>query len=201
MATWLEDTIEAMTDLGGICRYSDLYAKVLEKRQSLPPTWKAIIRQVVESHSSDSDNFNGKNIFYSAEGLGNGVWGLVNFTATINTVDLTEDDIEFPEGKEMLKAHIFRERNPKLVIEAKKRFKLKHNTLFCEVCNFTFADKYGTIGEDFIEVHHTKPISEMGENEKTNINDVAMVCSNCHRMLHRRRPWLELKELRILLIS
>ncbi len=44
------------------------------------------------------------------------------------------------------------------------------------------------IGSDFIEGHHTVPISELKGEVKTKVKDVALVCSNCHRMLHRRRP-------------
>jgi len=32
---------------------------------------------------------------------------------------------------------------------------------FVKCCEFVFADKYGDIGQDFIEAHHNKAISEM----------------------------------------
>jgi predicted HNH restriction endonuclease len=73
-----------------------------------------------------------------------------------------------------------------------------HGKLKCEVCQFDFKDHYGDIGEGYIEGHHTKPISEMNENELTILEDIALVCANCHRMLHRKRPWIskdKLKEL------
>ncbi len=199
MASWLDDIIQALTELGGTAHYKDLYKKIEEIRPSLTPSWQASLRKVIENHSSDSDNFNGKDLFYSTQGIGKGIWGLRNYAPTIATVDLTEDDIEFPEGKEILRKHILKERNPKLVFEAKKAFKDKNGKLFCEVCNFFFEDKYGKVGEDFIEAHHIKPISEMTEHEKTKITDLVMVCSNCHRMLHRKRPWITKERLRSLL--
>ncbi|WP_144467670.1 HNH endonuclease [Bacillus toyonensis] len=52
---------------------------------------------------------------------------------------------------------------------------------------------------DFIEGHHTIPVSQLKEGEKTKIEDIIMVCANCHRMLHRRKPWLNEKELHLLL--
>jgi len=201
MGTWLEDIIQSMTELGGISHYSDLYKKVSEIRtQVLPASWQAIIRRAIEVNSSDSEAFAGKDdLFFSTEGLGRGIWGLRNYVPTITNVDLTEDDVEFPEGKELLKKHVLRERNPRLVFEAKKAFKEKNGSLFCEVCDFVFVEKYGKVGEDFIEAHHVKPISEMTENEKTKISDLVMVCSNCHKMLHRKRPWLTKDSLRLLL--
>ena len=201
MGTWLENIVEAMTELGGISHYSDLYEKVKELREeNLPESWKAIIRRVVETNSSDSEAFGGKDLFFSTQGIGKGSWGLRDFIPTIENIDLTEDDLEFPEGKEKLRKHILRERNPNLVFQAKKRFKEKFGKLFCEVCKFVFADKYGKVGEDFIEAHHAKPISQMVETEKTKISDLVMVCSNCHRMLHRSRPWISKDEVKSLLL-
>jgi hypothetical protein len=46
------------------------------------------------------------------------------------------------------------------------------------------------LGEDFIECHHTLALSELQEKRPARIDEIALVCSNCHRMIHRRRPWL-----------
>ena len=111
----------------------------------------------------------------------------------------TEDDYgsddEFPEGRELERKHKVRERNQALIKAAKEEFKKSHGRLYCQVCDFDFAKKYGDVGHDFIEAHHTVPVSELTEQVKTKISEIALVCSNCHRMLHRRRPWLAMKEL------
>src|SRR5215210_153335 len=99
----------------------------------------------------------------------------------------------------MFTLHKKRERNPKLVLKAKESFKRKHGCLFCEACRFDFAVRYGMPGEGFIEVHHDIPVSELKPGNKTKISDVSLVCSNCHRMLHRRRPWLKVEALRSLI--
>ena len=52
------------------------------------------------------------------------------------------------------------------------------------------------LGEGFIECHHVTPVSELRAGTRTRLSDLAVVCSNCHRMLHRRRPWLTAAELR-----
>ena len=58
----------------------------------------------------------------------------------------------------------------------------------CEVCGFRFTDDYGVIGKDFIEVHHKKPLSTLdGEAEVDPRTDLACLCSNCHRMIHRKK--------------
>jgi hypothetical protein len=117
----------------------------------------------------------------------------------VNRIGFTEDDESFPEGKLKLKQHLIRERNPVVIELAKERYLEKHGKLICEACEFDFKERYGDIGEGYIEGHHTKPISEMAENEETRVEDIALVCANCHRMLHRKRPWLSITELKNLI--
>ena len=157
--------------------------------------WKAVIRATLEINSSDSDAFNGEDLFYSVEGLGNGHWGLRNFESK-TYVELTQEDDEFSEGKILLKNHLQRERNVKLIELSKKKFIEKHGHLFCEICGFDFEEVYGELGKKFIEAHHIKPVSQMTENEKTNIDDIVMVCSNCHSMIHRKKPWLTVDKIK-----
>lgn len=70
----------------------------------------------------------------------------------------------------------------------------------CQVCGFNFEEVYGTLGKEFIEVHHSKPLYSL--EEETVINpetDLVCLCANCHRMLHRKRNEIlsveELKQL------
>jgi hypothetical protein len=109
-------------------------------------------------------------------------------------------DVEFPEGKKLQQLHIKRERSPKLVRLAKASFKEKHGRLFCEVCKFDFESIYGQPGVDFIEAHHTIPVSLLPPGAKTKVSELALVCSNCHRMLHRTRPWRSIPQLRSLVV-
>ncbi|MED1471790.1 HNH endonuclease [Bacillus salipaludis] len=117
----------------------------------------------------------------------------------IDRIGFTEDDDGFPEGKVKLKQHLVRERNPLVMKLAKERFLQKHGKLFCEVCEFDFQQHYGKLGDGYIEGHHTKPVSEMEDNQETKVEDIVLVCANCHRMLHRKRPWLSTSELKQLL--
>lgn len=106
----------------------------------------------------------------------------------------------FPEGRLKEKLHLARERNADLVRKAKERAIAQHGTLACACCAFDFAKRYGKLGAGFIEAHHTVPVSELHpDGGETRHEDIALVCANCHRMLHRRRPWLELNELTKLL--
>ena len=77
---------------------------------------------------------------------------------------------------------------------AKKVFQAKHGRLFCQVCGFDFGRTYGE--PDFIEVHHLIPLKDLKEGQKTKLSDLAMVCPNCHRMLHRGSPWPTIEQLK-----
>lgn len=102
----------------------------------------------------------------------------------------------FPEGKLKERLHLARERNAELVRRAKEEAFRLNGGLSCMCCGFDFFEKYGELGKGYIEAHHTKPVSELHEDgETTKTKDLALVCSNCHRMLHRRRPWLKMHEL------
>lgn len=58
----------------------------------------------------------------------------------------------------------------------------------CSVCSFDFARFYGEHGVGFIEVHHLRPIGTLRKKMKVNPKtDMTVVCSNCHRMIHRRK--------------
>ncbi|PFO03746.1 restriction endonuclease [Bacillus sp. AFS076308] len=205
---WLHEVIHALEELGGQATLVDIYNKV-EDRNKIDLTsyidWKAQFRKHIYLNSSDTDIFKGSvgdktDLFYSIEGKGKGIWGLRAFEPQGNNVDLTEDDLGFIEGKKKLRQHIYRERNPKVIRLAKEKFKQENNgRLFCEICGFDFYDTYGEIGEDFIEGHHTVPVSKLEEGQATKVEDIAIVCSNCHRMLHRKRPWLSKDQLKTLL--
>jgi 5-methylcytosine-specific restriction protein A len=105
----------------------------------------------------------------------------------------------FPEGKLVERKHTARERNAALVKLAKEAYKKSNKRLTCEACNFDFEKVYGKRGSDYIEAHHIVPVSEMQASQKTKITDIAMVCSNCHRILHRSRPWLTVTQLKVLI--
>jgi hypothetical protein len=99
------------------------------------------------------------------------------------------------EGKRILKQHYMRERNRSLIKQVKEKRLLEKGELRCDVCNFSFLEKYGERGKNFIEGHHKKSISEMKDGDKTYIEDIALICSNCHRMIHNKMPWLSIEEL------
>jgi predicted HNH restriction endonuclease len=113
---------------------------------------------------------------------------------------VSEDEAEsFWEGRASYAKHRRLERDSKLGRLVKQRRLLKKGDLTCDACGFSFQKNYGARGSGYIEAHHTKPISELKGRVKTGVQDISLVCSNCHRILHRTRPWLSIAALQKIL--
>lgn len=102
----------------------------------------------------------------------------------------------YKEGKRRFVLHRSLERSRQLVKDAKAYHSKKHGgRMECEVCTVDFEREYGERGKGFIEAHHRIPIARARKNSKPKVEDLAMVCGNCHRMLHRP-PWVSVEQLR-----
>lgn len=99
------------------------------------------------------------------------------------------------EGEARHASHLRRERDRGLM-EAKKEAVLKAGgNLACEACGFDFAAAYGELGRGFCEVHHLVPLSSAIGPVVTTADELAILCSNCHRMMHRADPMPTVTEL------
>lgn len=119
--------------------------------------------------------------------------GITEAAAAVPTPDGDLHE-EFTEARRRAAEHYFWARNPQLREQA-----LEFYGTICQVCAFDFEEVYGELGRGFIELHHKNPLSELSEAEwtselRTNVHDVAVVCANCHCMIHRRRPALSLED-------
>jgi predicted HNH restriction endonuclease len=113
-----------------------------------------------------------------------------------NNITLPDIDQEFLEGRSVLRKHLLKERNRKLIELAKTTRLATEDELRCDVCNISFKERYGEIGKDFIEAHHVVPLSGLNSSTRMRIEDLALLCSNCHRMIHRGNPILTLEQLK-----
>ena len=106
---------------------------------------------------------------------------------------------EAAEGRLLKRTHLARERNRALVENKCKQALKKFGRLACEACGFDFLVVYGERGEGFIECHHTKPVASLLPGQKTHIDDLSLICANCHRVIHRGRSWLTVAQLQTLI--
>lgn len=109
---------------------------------------------------------------------------------------------DFREGRVEFNIHLTRERNKNLVRKAKEKWCNDNDGIIrCTICTFSFSEAYGPIGNGFIEAHHVEPISSLLPDTIVRIEDLVPVCSNCHSMLHRTRPWRTVEQLRDIIKS
>jgi 5-methylcytosine-specific restriction enzyme A len=92
------------------------------------------------------------------------------------------------EGQKRAMFVIHRKREARLR-KAKIEEALKRNNghLPCEVpgCGFDFLKRYGEVGRHFAHVHHKKPLSLAPDSgRRVSLEELAVVCSNCHAMIH-----------------
>ena len=89
------------------------------------------------------------------------------------------------EGAVIYRLHKYYERNNKINNQKKAIHLKKYGQLDCEACDFNFHKTYGDLGKGYIECHHTTPLSQISGESITTLDDLALVCANCHRMIHR----------------
>lgn len=82
-------------------------------------------------------------------------------------------------------------RSPKLRLAAMQRA-----NGVCEGCGTDFGTYAGKLGRRCLVVHHTKQLGDTDEPRWTKASDLAVVCANCHMIIHADRRWaLTLKQL------
>ncbi len=154
MATWVEDIEQALKNLGGQATLSQIYEEVKRIRKDpLPATWKASIRERIEAHSSDSQNFKGKDIFRKVD---KGIWALkdrnsghVGSEEKVNTLSSTSiAEVVLPQTQEDTNKKVPLV-TPKLwgeVKDSKRQEFVIDNGLFpSESLNFPFSESFDTV--------------------------------------------------------
>lgn len=137
----------------------------------------------------DDDRLNVRHILWKDEDDGTD-GGFVRTDADAEWIE--RDPLDAAEGGLRLAAHLHRERNRALVKRKIADVRAKSGRLACEACGFDFEEFYGSVGEGYCEVHHRAPLSEGGVR-RTSLTDLAILCANCHRMIHRIDPLLDVQ--------
>ena len=113
-------------------------------------------------------------------------------TAPQGGVEAPEEFKGAPEGAKSIQIVNAYERN-----ERNRRAVLKRFGYRCQACDVLLEESYGRIAKDYAHVHHTKPISTVGDGYVPNLEeDFAVLCPNCHAIAHRRSPPLTVAEVR-----
>lgn len=107
-----------------------------------------------------------------------------------------DDEFEFNEGRAVTEAHKRIERNKSIRKKLLKNRK-EEEKLHCEICKCNGLNIDENLRESIFEAHHKKPIAQTGEI-KTKLSDMALLCANCHRLVHRlisnKKQWISIDE-------
>lgn len=171
---------------GGQASYAQVYPRAKRRREERGASWtrqaKASIRRTVEDHAESSANFRGTPVFYSVNGHGRGVWGLLPEYLNPQENDGLKPEQAYLEGLEGIiqeGQYLRRSRDPRLVENRKER-----DDYTCQVC--AFRREVGD-GKFVIDVHHLSPLGTMKNVVVTSIEDLVCLCPNCHRIAHSRQ--------------
>jgi 5-methylcytosine-specific restriction protein A len=118
---------------------------------------------------------------------------------TARVPDVDADAVSALEGKKRWVQHFQRERDRKLVDAKKRQVLTKQGKLICEACKFDFTEFYAPHAANFCEVHHRKALADLREGEETKLHDLAILCSNCHRVIHLIKPMPQVEQFRAML--
>lgn len=175
-------------------RKSVHYDLVLNGKRYPPKYVLSLATKFANGHVHPSSRFNAveaRNYFLGRN------YVVIDRRAEAEEIVVDEDEeSSSPEGRERYRQHRHLERDGTIPKKAKARRLADTGKLECEVCRMDFVDMYGPMGVGFIEAHHTKPVSTLSGKEKSKVSDLALVCSNCHRMLHKGKTLLTVKELK-----
>jgi putative restriction endonuclease len=182
--------IEALSSLGGEAHLDDIVKRVKGIAPlPLPSDPGASVRGRIQERCAETASYQGReNLFESVYGVKarRGVWRLRSDPLDPAQVDGIQDGadafIDADEGRANLRIHLRRERSRKLI----EAFKATLSNPSCEACGMKFSEIYGELGAGYIEAHHKIPIASLeADGSKTRLSDLAALCANCHRVIHK----------------
>ena len=181
--------VEALSSLGGEAHLDDIVERVRNIAPlPLPLDPGASVRARIQERCAEAASYaHRENLFESVHGVHarKGIWRLrsdpLDPTNPDSLQDAAEAFLEADEGKAALRIHLRRERSKKLV----EAFKAGLTDPRCEACGISFAEFYGELGSGYIEAHHKVPVASLDDSSKTKLSDLAALCANCHRVIHR----------------
>ena len=115
-------------------------------------------------------------------------------------VSINADDIELAgfEGQDRMRFVHHRRREDRMRRQKIANTLARNGKLICEVpkCNFDFEQRYGALGKGYAEVHHLTPLHKAPTSgRKVTLKELAIVCANCHAMIHAGGKCRDLNDL------
>jgi predicted HNH restriction endonuclease len=118
--------------------------------------------------------------------------------ANLSSTEFYKDDLDYEaiEGNPRLFCHLTRERKPELRRKKLEAEREAGRTLRCEACGFESEKAFPGLQNEIVivEIHHRQPLAHADGPRHTGLKNLAILCPNCHRAIHRTVPMLSIKE-------
>jgi hypothetical protein len=192
----LQDRFTAIaTDLAGVDNIHHNYPAIAESIEAHADAVMTGVNSSIIRHTADEYIKTQANHF--------GMTNVGSATELIKVESLPETDLEEEitgkEGRMLTRLHAYKERDRGFAAKVRNYYKQKNGgKLHCVACGLKPELLYDDRGERCIEAHHTIPIEELQPDSITRVDDMAMVCASCHRIIHSRNPCLTITEVQAL---
>ena len=140
--------------------------------------------------------------------LKSGLFGQTNAGSATVLIDaaakseVEAEEIVGKEGRLLVRMHVYRERDRNFARKVREYYKLQGGgQLVCHACSCVPVDMYGPAGESCMEAHHKVPIEQLQPDSITVVNDMAMLCASCHRVVHSEKPCLTVDQVNALVTT
>ena len=109
--------------------------------------------------------------------------------------EVETEEIVGKEGKLLARFHIYKERDRRFARMVRRHYKSHSGgKLICQACGCVPVKTYGPNGKSCVEAHHKIPIEQLQPDSVTVVSEMAMLCANCHRVVHSKRPCLTVEQ-------
>ncbi len=122
------------------------------------------------------------------------LWVVLERESSAKHLVLPLEEEIFREGGRKYVTHLMVERSRSLV-----DFLKATSVWICDICSDDYAARYGI---EYIEAHHKTPISTLTSEHIVKLEDLVLLCPNCHKAVHiiMKRSELDYDEIKRCLI-
>jgi len=132
--------------------------------------------------------------FFDRERRG-GAWAYRPKTAVLPPI-AADAELSAVEGDPRMFFHLRRERDPAIAQAKREAAQAADGRLQCEACGFATQVTFPGLGGEVCEIHHRLPLASASEAVDTHLEDLAVLCANCHRAIHRTNPLMSVEDFR-----
>lgn len=198
--------VRAPADAGGFVEHDAIVSALLADAEGESVVRRAAAASALPDHRGVASNMVawfsqqitvGRSLwaeFFDRERRG-GAWAYRPKTAASPPI-AADVELSAVEGDPRMFFHLRRERDPALARAKREAAEAADGCLRCEACGFVTTATFAGLSGEVCEVHHRLPLATATESVETCLEDLAVLCANCHRAIHRTHPLMSVEVFR-----